>query len=348
MGLTAEDVETCSPDALDAVAAAWERLSGAMSGDKDTVDREVVAPLKNGGWESHDGRRAIQLIGYVGDQLEAIRAESGAMASIVREAAGELRAAQNDLRNALESARHAGIQRAPDGRLSWTAANDAQNSMLEAEAKDIDRRILAALQRATDADMVAANTMRKNVDFGPKGDFNVRSLGGDPTADAARAGDLLALLDKGSLGDADLALLDTLLKQNVGNKAFDVQLMQLLGPERLMDATTNLEQLGKDGDPKKAGQTAGLIEDRLRTALGTASADLAGDAEWMRRLKDAGREVETSPDGHTSVYGYQQLSQLLKARAIRHRIPDGPRRRPARVRQGHEQRAGLEHHRSRP
>lgn len=312
MTLTVEDLEACAPDALDAVAASWEQLSAAMTGDRESVERDVIAPLVGGGWDSDDGRRAIRLIGYVGAQMEAIRAESGAMASIARDAATELRTAQNLLREALDTARGSGITRHPDGRLTWQAENDNENSNLESVAKDIAARIAAALQKASDADLVAANTMRKNVDFGPKGDFNVRALGGDSTADAMRATDLLAALDTGKPNAQDLALLETLLKQNEG-PAFDATLMRMLGPGRLLDATQKLEDLGGAGGNKETRDLAKLVRSRVGTALSTASAELAGDAEWMRRLKEEGREVEqTRGPGGRSIFGYQKLDLLLR------------------------------------
>ncbi|MFI1385361.1 hypothetical protein [Embleya sp. NPDC020886] len=314
MTLTIEDLEACSPDALDAVAASWEQLSAAMNGRRESVEHEVIGPLRGGGWDSNDGRRAVELIGYVGAQLEAIRAESGAMASIAREAAGELRAAQNAVRDALEAARRSRITRHPDGRLTWQADTDSEHASLESQAKDIAARIAAALQKATDADVVAANTMRKNVDFGPKDDFNARALGGDSTADAMRATELLSKLDTGKVNAQDLAFLETLLKQNGTNPGFDAELLRMLGPGRLLDATEKLETLGGAGGPKATRETARLIEGRVRGALSTAGAELAGDAEWMRRLKEAGREVEqtTGGPGNGSVFGYQKLDRLLR------------------------------------
>ncbi|MGA4542291.1 hypothetical protein ACPA54_20095 [Uniformispora flossi] len=315
MGLSIEDLDTCSPEAVDGVAASWERLSAAMSGDKASVDRDVIGPLA-GAWISDDGRRAVQLIGYVGDQLEAVRAESGAMAAILREAAGKLRTAQTMLRQALDDARRNGITRQPDGRLTWTAMSDAEQTNLQGLADDIAKRITTALDQATAADELAALTMKANVDFGPKNDFNVRSLGADPTADARRAADLLLKLRTGELSSQDLKELKLLGLDNAADPAYSIGLVRDLGPDNLLTLSRITTQPwlvpgnGLDKDDRQG------VQDVMRNALSAASADLAKDPEWMAKLRlacEKGEGDKAAPMSGQVTFGYQSLDTLLRA-----------------------------------
>ncbi|GAA4989880.1 PPE domain-containing protein [Yinghuangia aomiensis] len=311
MGLSIEDLDTCSPDAVDAVAASWEKLSAAMTGDKASVDRDVIGPLA-GAWISDDGRRAVQLIRYVGDQLEAVRAESGAMAAILREAAGKLRTAQNTLHQALDDARRNGITRQPDGRLTWTAMSDTAQSNLQGIADDIAKRITAAVEQATAADELAAMTLKANVDFGPKQDFNVHSLGADPTADAQRAADLLTKLDsKDGLSSTEMQELRLLVADNPGDPTFRLRLMYDLGPDGLLTATRMTGIPG--GLPGVSAGDQQFIQTTLRDALSSSSAALAKDGRWMEQLRLAGQSA-TRDEWHESgvTFGYQSLDVLLR------------------------------------
>ncbi|MYW04807.1 hypothetical protein [Streptomyces sp. SID3343] len=307
MGLSIEDVETCSPDALDGVAAGWERLSAAMGGDKDTVAREVIAPLVDGGWQSEDGKRAVELLGYVGAQLDALRAESGAMASIVREAAGELRAAQGTVRAALDEARRNGLTVRPDGGIGWEAGSDAQFANLQSMAEGIGARLTAALQAASDADALATATLRANVDFGPKKDFNAYSLGADPAADARRSADLLARVNTTGLTEQEVQQLRLLTWDNAGDQNFQVSLLKNLGPKDLLVLTDGLTKGEALLEPKDQTEVARM----LRETLSGASPVLAQDKEWMEGLRQAGTH-DISATNTSSAPGYEGLALLMR------------------------------------
>lgn len=315
-GLTVEDLDTCSPDALDGVAATMERLAAAMQGDKATVDNEVIGPLISN-WVSKDGKNAVRLLGFVGAQLDAVRAEAGAMASILRECAVELRTAQNVLRLALEDIRRNGMTRQPDGRITWQTTSSAQQDLLTSTATDIANRIAAALKQATDADMLAATTLKANVDFlkdGAKNDFNAWSLGADPAADARRTADLMEQLKNGDLSDAEMQEVKLLTQDNTGDWSFKQQLMLDMGPEGLLAVTrvTADPNSRRDMDPKDLA----FIQTTLRDALSVSSADLANNhPDWMQQLKQAGRDVTSLSDDPLSgqlTYGYQTLTLLTR------------------------------------
>lgn len=312
MGLTIQDLISCSPDAIDAVAASWERLSAAMMGDEAVADREVIAPLRDGGWISKDGNRAIELIGYVGDQLEALRVESAAMASIVREAAGELRAAQNELRTIQEDIRTSGMTLGADGAIHWSTTSDGQHAEMQSKAQVFQQRIAATLRRATDADTLAAETMRKNTDsVKNKLDFNVGSLGGDPAADAIRVKDIYAKLQGGKdLTDEEMQQVKLLFQDNKGDAHFQSTLLRQLGPQGMIDVV-NKTNAPAHADMGQADLV--YIRNSLRETLSGASATLANDEDWMTKLAQAGRtSTPYSGPGVPTTFGYQTLDTLLR------------------------------------
>lgn len=313
MGMSVRDLDTCSPDAIDAVATVWETWSTAMVGDKAAVDRDVVAPLTNGGWVSKDGKRAVQLIGWVGDQLEAIRAESGAMASVLRAAAIDLRTAQNALRTALVDLAANNMKLDDKDNIVWTAPSPDLKKATEATATGLADRISAALKLADDADEIAAMSMRANTDsMDNKLDFNVNSLGADPIADATRLNDIYTKLQKGEeLSKKEMQTVKLLTDDNQGDPAFQVALMQKMGPDTLLAvvAKTNAPATV----PNMKDDDLAFIRSSLTSALSGASSQLGRDDAWMSALAAEGPKVTYTQQYRmgTTVHGYQTLSTML-------------------------------------
>lgn len=314
MGMSIRDLDTCSPDAIDTVAATWERLSNAMVGDQAAIDRNVIAPLRDGGWNSKDGERAIQLIGWVGDQLEAIRGESGAMASILREAATDLRTAQQSLRTALADLAVNGMSLDKDDNVVWTAPSPDLEKATKATADALATRISGALRQADDADELAAATMRANTDAGKKLDFNVNSLGGDPIGDAIRLKDLYTKLRNGDeMSDQEMQQVRLLINDNQGDRAHQLTLMRELGPAGLLAVTAKTN--APMSVPDMNQDDLALIRSSLSTALAGASYDLARDDTWMTNLATAGGKLTATTSwglGGETVFGYQSLNTLVR------------------------------------
>lgn len=315
-GLTVDDLLACSPAAIEAVAATWERLGTAMDGDKGRLETEILTPLR-ASWISDDGRRAVRLIGYVGDQLQAVRQESGALASILREAAAELRAAQGDVHRALDDVTRNGMTRHQDGRISWQTTTPSQQDMLTTTAGDIANRIATALRRATDADTLAALTIKANVDFlkrGAKNNFNDWALGADPAADARRTADILNRLTRGEkLTAEELQFLHLLDQDNKTDLTYQTSLLRDLTPAGLLAVTRTTVQPWLV--PGMKLDDLAYIQQTLRTALSAASPTLAADTAWMDQLKAAGRDIHADPKQPLAgqfTHGYQLLDPLLR------------------------------------
>lgn len=310
MGLSVHDVTTCSPEAIEAVAAAWERLSNAMVGDEAVVRTQVMAPLSDGGWVSKDGKRAVELIGFVAAQLEGVRAESGAMVSILREAATELRAAKESLLSIIRDIdADAAVTLGPDDRITWTAAPEDAKAV-QAIADNYTVLIDAALLRATAADMMAATAIRANTDAGVKLDFNAHALGADPVADAIRLKDLYASLQKSQeLTPEEMQRVKLLLAENQWDPNFQLTLMQQMGPEGLLSVTAVTNNPKMIPDMSQADRDA--IRFSLATSLSGASSELYKDDAWMSALATAGGRRVPAPDGGW-IHGYESLNTLIR------------------------------------
>lgn len=315
MGLSVHDVMTCSPEAIEAVATAWERLSTAMVGDEAVVRNQVMAPLSDGGWISKDGRRAVELIGFVAAQLEGARAESGAMVSILRQAALELRAAKESLLSVVkEIDMDASMSLGPNGKVTWTAPSPETAESIKATAEGYATLIDSALLRATEADLMAASAIRANTDAGVKLDFNAHALGADPVADAIRLKDLYAKLQNGKeLSPEEMQHVRLLLSENQWDPAFQLTLMQQMGPEGLLAVTAATDSATMVPNMSQADREA--IRFSLATALAGSSRQLAWDDTWMTDLAKAGGSrtaTTTYGKGGETIWGYESLNSLLR------------------------------------
>ncbi|MYW04990.1 DUF6571 family protein [Streptomyces sp. SID3343] len=313
--VTTDQLRELRTEALLALADNWDRLQRALDGDRDRARQEVLAPLDSASWEGRDAKRAIAALQGNIEQLEAARIEAGAVASVIRDAAQDLRVAQDVLVRAEEEARANGIRVMPDGALSWEASTDVVHEVVQRVAQDVGPRIAEALRSAADADSRAAWALRADVDFAGEKVFNSHATGAGPAADAMRAEQLLA--DVGTLNTAQLAELANLLHANSGDPAFTEPLMTAVGPEGLLAGTKEIAetaQKSKPGDPALASLK--LLQVDLGKSLANASPKLVANPQWMAALREASREqipvAQTSGYvNHANVYGFQMLGVLL-------------------------------------
>ncbi|MCF2533657.1 hypothetical protein [Yinghuangia soli] len=309
-------------------AEAWELLARNMDGDQARARRDVVGPLTYG-WTGKDAEKAIFMLNVFADQMEAARIEAAANAAILREALQLISDAKLELTRIANEAHSQGLTLAADGRLTWTANSDAQNTSYQNAANGFAGRITAALQKAVDADVAAAGALLANVDWqgtkdAPKNDFNAGSLGSDGNADAARVATLIEKMNKpATLSEDEADALRAYLAQNAADVPFSTTLLTRIGPEGLSDASYNLamstaltgERNPKDLRVDDFKQTQAL----LGQTLATASPTLAKDSGWMQRFKEAGEKPRHTPQdaansgsqNPATVYGYQSLAPLL-------------------------------------
>ncbi|WP_436778165.1 hypothetical protein [Yinghuangia sp. YIM S09857] len=310
---TVHEVLVYDTAALDATAAAWEKLANAMVGDADRLRTQVIVPLSADNWRGEDANQARSRIRVFGDQFEAIRAEASAAAAILRETIGLVEAAKNDIRLVhTEVASSTFLVVNGDGTIS--IANDSVDDSSRQAWQGFSDRIQGAVNRAADADAKAALTLNANTDAGPSGDFNASALGAGPVADGVRVSELLSRVDK--LNPQELAVLNTLLAENSGNPDFSATMLQRLGPEDLLKATALTSRMAPNPGDKSVSAAARLqqlksIQTQLGLSPASASERLFHDQAWFNAFKAEGRERIELPGG-TSVYGYQVFGVLMR------------------------------------
>ncbi|MGC0421671.1 hypothetical protein [Embleya sp. AB8] len=305
---------------LNALADNWQRLQQSLQGKRDQANQQVIAPLTSAVWSGQDAKAAAGKLRGLLDQLEAAHNEAGAIASILRDAAGDIGRAQTALRGLVDEARTQGLQVKPDGGLTWTAGTDALAANMaatqKAAAESLGPRIAEALRSATDADTRASAALRADVDYGAADKFNASAVGGGPAADAVRANDLFGRLR--SLNPKELGELENLVHNNKNDPAFTEPLMIKLGPDGLLDKTLSLAELtshSTPGDPRIADMR--LLQQDLGTSLASASPKLIDNKDWMTRLREASRKEILLPEAKnqsigSKVTGFQMLGVLLE------------------------------------
>lgn len=320
--LTFQELADIDLTVIDSTAEGWERLAKAMAGDQDRCRRDVIAPLDYGAWTGKDADKALRMLRVFADQLEAARIEAAANASILREAQTVLAECKLGMIMALRDTQANGFTLKPDGGLSWSAPDDLANEQKSGAARELTARMASLLQKAVDADVLAATTLLANVNWNdakgaPKNDFNAGSLGADPVADAHRTATLLAKLNKdGTLSPSEADIVRTTLTQNAGNPDFSTTVMKQVGPEGLVKANLALSQfqpIERAKDPRL--EDFKQIQTLLGGHLATASPVLAKDNAWMAGYRAAGEQKFqiSAKDGSvmTDVYGYQVFGTLL-------------------------------------
>ncbi|MGR6999348.1 hypothetical protein ACU686_16340 [Yinghuangia aomiensis] len=253
------------------------------------------------------------------DQLEAARAEAGAIASIIKDAAGDPAAAQKLFLAAEADANAIGCTvQEPDGSLTWDT-NYAGLTGTEAEKRDHEKataakpiadRIASALRQATEADQRAAYALGQDVDFGPPDGFNANAVGGGDQADIQRTKDLLTRI--ASLSPAELDELNALVRQGASNQQYAVELMRSMTPANLLSlvrviAVSAPDVMDQTEAAKQRRVQLGQIEAALGETLGMASGELYRDPKWRAELLAAGRQKDASGE-----YGYQDLAILMR------------------------------------
>ncbi|MEU8134899.1 hypothetical protein [Streptodolium elevatio] len=320
--LTFQELADVDLTVIDSTAEGWERLAKAMTGDQERCLRDVIAPLDFGAWTGKDADTALKMLRVFAAQLEAARIEAAANAAILREAQTVLAECKLGMITALRDVQANGLTLKPDGSLSWSAPDDLADRQKSETAHQISARMTALLQKAVDADVLAATTLLANVNWNdakgaPKNDFNAGSLGADPAADAQRTATLLAKLSKdGTLTASEADIVRTTLTQNAGNAEFSTTMLKQVGPEGLVKANLSLSQfqpVQSKNDPRL--EDFKQIQTLLGGHLATASPVLAKDNAWMAGYRAAGEQKFqiSAKDGSamTDVYGYQVFGTLL-------------------------------------
>ncbi|MDI2129338.1 alpha/beta hydrolase [Yinghuangia seranimata] len=172
------DLRDARFDGLSNAADVWGRVATHL----DQVERDYNARVRGprlqlaDGWQGQASDGAIRGIDVQSNVLRAASAEARNIATALDSASETMRAAQNELRAALDAAGGAGMKVADDGSVSWPPREispaerhdpDAQNDASDAEGRQRDKaqgfsdRIGDALRKASDSDQQVAALLRK-------------------------------------------------------------------------------------------------------------------------------------------------------------------------------------------
>lgn len=177
--LSPRDVADMEPHFLLMTAEAWEKPADAVHQKESEYRAKVLSPLDGGAWTGDDAAKALTMLRYFTDDLQAVQAEAGAGAGILREAHGQLLAAKNTMKAPYDEAYREGLTINPDGTVSW-GASETENVAAHKQALDHDlaTRIATGCRHAADADLLADRMLRDNTDNGPDQDFTKSDING--------------------------------------------------------------------------------------------------------------------------------------------------------------------------
>ncbi|MFD0275784.1 hypothetical protein ACFVHB_18030 [Kitasatospora sp. NPDC127111] len=324
------ELRTAKLGVLDEAATAWDDVVGKLRAMDQDWDATVIRKVDSAAWNGPSADLARPRLRRVNEQLTAAVTEAGAIASILRDAGNDFRAARSTLDEAVADARAAGLTVTDDGTVSWPPADNATRHDREAlqayenenraRAEAARRAIDAAVQEATAADERAAWALRSDTRTDGAKSFNATAVGAGPDADGIRAARLAAR--GGSLSDAELTELNSLVAANRNDPVFSTRFYQDLGPRGTLQAWNSMvgDESPLDGADDARRKQYRELQRNLGLALATATR--TGNVphlpdQWAADLRGAGAEpVRDKPYRQSGTdyapYGYQVLSGILR------------------------------------
>ncbi|MER7772477.1 alpha/beta hydrolase [Kitasatospora sp. NPDC096140] len=152
--------------------AAYDALVTALGRHAESWQHEVADRLGAAQWTGTAAENATAEIQAIGTELRLAAQELSFVSRALAEAAEGFAAAQAHLVNALDDAEKQKFTVAPDGRITWDAEPTSANhpgDRAEETAKELGRRITAALNEAAHADSEIAqrlNHLARNANSG--------------------------------------------------------------------------------------------------------------------------------------------------------------------------------------
>ncbi|GAA1250256.1 hypothetical protein GCM10009665_46190 [Kitasatospora nipponensis] len=319
--VTFEQLHCVDLAALDAVAADFEQL--VRGWDLATaMNSQVIGPLQGSGWSGPAADAAAGVLTDTRNQVDLAFDEASALARALRDAHTQFSAAQQALRAVIDDATRQKLTVDEDGGIRWPAAAseaDRQDPGYEAacrhRAQEIQRRITAVLDQASEADAAAASALAGDTGAGTGG-FNAAPVGGIAEAQAQQAAQLLGLGGKAT--DDQVAQLDRLLQEHHGDPRFATAFYGRLGPGGFL---SNYALLAQSADfANSPGRSAATQDLRANLGLALATATSTGNQphlsdSWEVQLRAAGAAHLPMYPGQPVAgqpYGYQVLASVLR------------------------------------
>ncbi|MFJ2867640.1 hypothetical protein [Kitasatospora sp. NPDC087314] len=286
------------------------------------MQNEVIGTVQQSGWHGDAAGLATAKLTWARDQIHAAFEEASAISKTLRDAHTELTAAKKDLDTAVQHATTDGLTVDGEGAVHWPPpTTDADKHDPEytrswqAKADAAAKAIGAALDRATEADLAAANALGN--DTGSDGTvFNAAPVGGLPEEEAKEATFILGLGDKAT--DAQLAHLRTLLDHHSSDPRFAASFYGNQDPQTFLAKYGAMAQSADSANSTARSAAIKGIQQGLGLTLATATDSKQQphvSDDWETRLRAGGAQqipVPAGADPAHSPYGYQILANVLR------------------------------------
>ncbi|MFD4657009.1 hypothetical protein ACFWP2_15445 [Kitasatospora sp. NPDC058444] len=286
------------------------------------MQNEVIGTIQQSGWHGDAAGLANAKLTWARDQIHAGFEEASALAKTLRDAHTEITAARKDLTTAVQNATHEGLTVDGEGAVHWPPATTQEDKKdteyaksWKAKAETAAKAIGDAVDRATEADLAAANALGN--DTGSDGTaFNTNPVGGLPEEEAKEATFILGL--GGQATDSQLQHLQTILDHHNGDPRFASAFYGNQDPATFMAKYGAMAQSGDYANsPARTAAIKGIQKDlglTLATATDTRQFPHVSDA-WETKFRAAGATqipVPAGADPAHSPYGYQIMANLLR------------------------------------
>ncbi|MET8701830.1 alpha/beta hydrolase [Kitasatospora sp. NPDC004723] len=169
---------------------AFDTLAKAFGQHVDAWQHEVADRLSASQWTGPSSAKAHGRIADLGGQLRAARQEISFVSKALANAAEQFALAQSHLISALDDAKNAKLNVAPDGRITWDNEPSSPNfagAGAETAAVAISNRITAALNEAVHADQEISTRLSHLAANASSGTgLNAATVAQDQAAETAR------------------------------------------------------------------------------------------------------------------------------------------------------------------
>ncbi|MFC5725015.1 DUF6571 family protein [Streptomyces gamaensis] len=309
---------------LSAATEQWDTAAKDFESVQKVYESQVKAVASDGTWTGVANSFARPNMEQTHGQYTAAAKEARAVASLLRDAQGQLSELRAKLHATVADAEKAGMRVSEGGVATLDhdkpgmadAARRDPTGVREAEAS-WNHSIGAMVQAVDDFDQgvrLALRTAVRNTDV-LKGGVQGFNAGAEGAVAKAEAQEVLRLAAKlrssGQLDTRELADMQRLFRDNEHNEAFSQTLLDGIGPDGTIGLANQLNDLVAKSDPEhKPGYSAMQIG--LATSLAVAMEN--PDSQFYSRWREGLRKAGAKNFGSTTdpLYGYQSLVGLME------------------------------------
>jgi hypothetical protein len=307
-------------------------LEGAVDDWSDTISKLTVLQEKaetglqkkaeNADWKGENAGITLPFVKKTAGEFEDAKKEAEGIRNILRDAHTDFKSAKEQLNTIVKSAPAQGLYIYSDGTVTYAVRPDSRSKDYdgpdpkEADFEHVRAEIKKAVEKATEADEVAARALRKLVG---KDDKNFSGTEYDSLKQAAKAQDAedakaaAKIVAKGDdASPEEIARLNKYFKENKGDQYFAERFALEVG------AKEGLEYWADMGDFSDASRLAMDHPNEIKELQKNWSLTLAAAThshspameQWKTDIIKSGDDVVRTRG--TSAYGFQVMSNLMR------------------------------------